>query len=75
MFATVSRLIGKDFCVLDMDLGKQLWVALLERGAGLNQMSSRGPCQPQPFCNSVINTWINSLKLVTADVNGVCNLV
>lgn len=33
-------------------LGSLLWVALLEQG--LNQTSSRGPCQPQLFCGSVI---------------------
>ena len=32
---------------LDMDLGTLLWVALL--GQGLDQVGSRGPCQPQLF--------------------------
>lgn len=36
-----------------MDLGNQLCVALLETG-GLDQMTSRHPCQPQPFSDSVI---------------------
>jgi len=34
---------------LDVGLGTLLWVVLLEQG--LDQMSSRGPCQLQPFCD------------------------
>ena len=36
---------------LDVALGSLLWVSLL--GQGWEQLASRGPCQPQPFCNSV----------------------
>jgi len=38
---------------LDMVLGNQLWVALVEQ-EGLDQMSSTGPFQPQPCCDFVI---------------------
>ena len=33
---------------LGLLLGNWLWVTLLEQG-GLDQMTSRGPFQPQPF--------------------------
>lgn len=37
---------------LDMVLGTLVWVSLL--GQGWDQLSSRGPCQLQPPCNSEI---------------------
>jgi len=37
---------------LDTVLGNQLYVPLLEQGV-LDQMTSRGPFPPQPFCDSV----------------------
>ncbi|QDZ82733.1 hypothetical protein D0440_26055 [Priestia megaterium] len=36
---------------LDTVLGDLLWVTPLEQG-GLDQIISRGPFQPQPFCDS-----------------------
>ncbi|KAK4824946.1 hypothetical protein QYF61_021634 [Mycteria americana] len=42
---------------LDIVLGNWLLVTLLEqRLRGLDQMTSRGPFQPQPLCNSVSST-------------------
>jgi len=44
---------------LDAVLGNQLQVAQLEQGRGLDQMTSRGPYQPQPFCDPVtLAHWI-----------------
>lgn len=40
---------GTKKCRLDMVLGSQLWVSLLEQG--LDQMASRSPFQPQLSCD------------------------
>lgn len=33
-----------------MVLGNHLWATLLGQGGGLDQLTSKGPFQPQPFC-------------------------
>lgn len=45
---------------LDVALGGLLWVSLLEQG--WDQVDSRGPCQPLPYCHSVIKAKTAALK-------------